>query len=123
MKPKHSPVSKVFYACKYSMDGLITAFKSELAFKQELFLFFVLLPLLYYLPISPLFKLLLFAANTLILIAELINTAIEVVVDMVQPDYDLRAKKAKDLGSAAVFLSFIICGSLWGYALFSVYFM
>jgi diacylglycerol kinase (ATP) len=120
MKANKTGLSRIFAAFFYSADGLRTTFKNEAAFRQELFFFIVLLPILYFLPISLVFKCLLFSVNTLILIIELLNSAIENVVDLVSPDYNIYAKKAKDMGSAAVFLSVSLSLVLWVCAILSV---
>ena len=62
------------------------------------------------------FKCVLLSANTLVLIIELANTGLETIVDMISPDYDINAKKVKDIGSAAVFVSLILAAVLWGSA-------
>lgn len=113
MKPQHSSLRRLFYATRYSKQGLVAAFKSEAAFRQELGLFILLLPMLYFLPLSLEFKLILFTANCIVLIAEILNSAIEAVVDLISPDFNDYAKKAKDMGSAAVFLSLLLSASLW----------
>jgi diacylglycerol kinase (ATP) len=116
---KKTGIARILAAFHYSMDGLQSAFKGEAAFRQEIFLFIILLPLLYFLALPPLFKAVLLLANTLVLIVELLNSAIEAIVDLASPDHHPLAKQAKDMGSAAVLISLIIAGVLWGYALFS----
>lgn len=120
MKPQRTPLARIGHAFLNSKDGLVAIFKSEAAFRQELMLFIILLPPLFFLPISIEFKLLLFSANCLILITELLNTGIEIIVDIICPDFDEEAKKAKDIGSAAVFISLLLSSVLWIYALFTV---
>lgn len=70
----------------------------------------------FFIPISILFKCILLLANTIVIIVELINSAIESIVDMASPDYHVLAKHAKDLGSAAVLVSLIFAIILWGIA-------
>ncbi len=121
MKANKTGIARIFAAFSYSADGLGAAFRHEAAFRQELALYVLLLPLLYLLPVSLPFKCLLFSANTLVLIVELLNSAVESVVDLVSPDYNIYAKRAKDMGSAAVLLSLIIAAGLWASAVGSLF--
>ena len=73
-----------------------------------------------FLPLSFVWKGLLFFATAAILVVELLNSAIESVVDLASPEYHLLAKRAKDLGSAAVFISIVIAVVLWGSAIFII---
>ncbi|MDP3478285.1 MAG: diacylglycerol kinase [Desulfoprunum sp.] len=120
MKANKTGFARIFAAFFYSADGMASAFKGEAAFRQELLLYIVLLPILYFLPVSLLFKCLLFAANTLVLIVELLNSAVESIVDLVSPDYNIYAKQAKDMGSAAVLLSLLLAAILWACALYTL---
>ena len=117
MKPHRPPLKRIWYALLYSKEGLVTGFKEEAAFRQEVFLFLILLVPLYFLPFDFSFKLLLFMANSLVLITELLNSAVEAVVDLVSPEHNTFAKKAKDMGSAAVFLALALAAVLWAAAL------
>lgn len=121
MKPEYTSLHRIWKACFHSKDGLVDAFRREAAFRQELALFFLSLPILILLPISLTAKLLLLGINTIVLITEILNSAIEAVVDLVSPDFSELGKKAKDMGSAAVFLSLILAASIWTATLFSVY--
>ena len=120
MKPQKTGFGRIIDACIYSKQGLISAFKDEAAFRQEVALFLLLLPLLYLLPLSLPLKLLLLMANSMILIIELLNSAIEAVVDLTSPEHHILAKKAKDMGSAAVFIGLVLASSLWIFAIFSL---
>lgn len=119
MKSNKRGLARVFAALFYSLDGLRSSLKHEEAFRQEVFLFILLLPALYYIPVSPQYKAILFAGNCLVLVVELLNSAVESVVDLVSPDYNILAKRAKDMGSAAVLLSIILAGGLWLAAMYS----
>ncbi len=121
MKPQHSSFRRIILAAKYSKQGLIATFKSEAAFRQELLLFVFLLPAIFYLPLGLEMKLLLFAVNCGVLITELINSAIEAVVDLVSPEFNEYAKNAKDTGSAAVFLSLVLAATIWFTAILSMF--
>lgn len=110
--------ARIWAAFFYSLYGLRSAFSTEAAFRQELGLFFILLIVLFFLPISTPFKGVLFFANTLVLIVELLNSAIESAVDLSSPEYHVLAKRAKDLGSAAVLVSLALAIVLWITAVF-----
>lgn len=122
MKSNKRGLARIFAALFYSFDGLRSSLKYEEAFRQEVILFILLLPAFYFIPVSPQFKVLLFAGNCLVLIVELLNSAIESVVDLVSPDYHILAKRAKDMGSAAVLLSLILAGALWLAAISSAFY-
>jgi diacylglycerol kinase (ATP) len=120
MKPQKTGFGRIIDASIYSKEGLVSAFKGEAAFRQEAALYLLMLPLLYLLPLSLNLKLLLLTANTIILIVELLNSAIEAVVDLVSPEHHILAKNAKDMGSAAVFIGLVLASSLWIIAIFSL---
>jgi len=109
--------ARILAAFFYSLSGLRSAFANEAAFRQELLLFFVLLPILFFLPVSGYLKSLLLIVNTVVLIVELLNSGIEAVVDMTAPEYHSLAKRAKDMGSAAVLISLVLATILWVYAI------
>ncbi|WP_240194473.1 diacylglycerol kinase [Desulfopila inferna] len=117
MKPQKPPLQRIQSAFYHSIDGLSAAFKGEAAFRQVVMMFILLLPLLYFLPIPLTFKLLLLAANFIVLISEILNSAVEAVVDLASPELHELAKKAKDMGSAAVFLAMIMAVTLWLYTI------
>ena len=121
MKSNKRGLARIVAALFYSFDGIRSSFKYEEAFRQEVYLFILLLPVLYFVPVSPQFKAILFAGNCLVLIVELLNSAVESVVDLVSPDYNILAKRAKDMGSAAVLLSIILAGALWLAAVLSFF--
>ena len=111
-------LSRIIAAGGYSWEGLTFAVRREAAFRQELALYLILLAVLPFLPLPGLYKLLLLALNTLVLVVELLNSAIEKVVDLASPAYHPLAKQAKDLGSAAVLLSLLLALIGWLAALF-----
>ena len=102
-----------FHAFKWSVDGLISAFRGESAFRQELILAGLLIPLGLYLGNGGVEKTLLVFPVLLLLVVELINTAIESVVDRIGTEKHELSKRAKDIGSAAVFLSVILLLIIW----------
>ena len=113
-KPREKTgLKRIWFAFLYSWYGLRFAFTNETAFQQEACLYLILLVILYFLPLSIIFKCVLFSANTLVLIVEILNSAIESIVDMTSPDYHDYAKRAKDLGSAAVLMSIALAIVLW----------
>lgn len=112
---------RIIAAGGYSWAGLVFAVQRESAFRQELVLYLLLLAALPFLPLPGLYKLTLLALNSLVLIVELLNSAIEKVVDMVSPGYHPLAKHAKDLGSAAVLISLLLALIGWLVALSQIW--
>ena len=113
-----SGIKRVFSAFFYSIDGFRAAWRYEHAFRQELMIAIPGVILASLLPVSRLEKLALIASLILVLIVELLNSAIEAVVDRVSLDQHSLSKNAKDLGSAAVMLSFALALVTWGAVLF-----
>ena len=100
-------------ATVYSVEGLRACFASEEAFRLEIMLAVVLTPLAFWLGDSPAERGLLLVAIELVLLVELLNSAIEAVVDRIGLEYHALSKKAKDIGSAAVFISLVAFVVLW----------
>ena len=122
----HKPTSKtgiirIWAAFLYSLHGLGYAIRNETAFRQEMFIVVVCLIVLLFLPLSLLWKGLLFFVSVSVLIVELLNSAIEAVIDMASPEYHILAKRAKDLGSAAVLFSIVLGIVLWCGAILSIF--
>lgn len=105
-------------ATRYSIAGLAEAARHETAFRQELLLAAVLLPLGIYLGENGAERALLAGSVLLVLVVELLNTAIEATVDRISVEDHPLAKRAKDLGSAAVMLSLLLLGVVWLLVLF-----
>ena len=114
-----SGLKRIFSAFFYSMDGLKAAWRHEHAFRQELVLFIVATVVALALRISAFEKLVLIAVMVLILIVELINSAIEAVVDRISLERHPLSKNAKDFGSAAVLLACLLAAATWGVVLFN----
>ena len=114
-----SGLKRIFSAFFYSMDGLKSAWRHEHAFRQELVLFIVATAIALALRISAFEKLVLIAVMVLILIVELINSAIEAVVDRVSLERHPLSKNAKDFGSAAVLLACLLAAATWSVVLFN----
>ena len=108
---------RVWNALFYSMAGLAAAFKHEAAFRQELVLVVILIPLTFWLPASNLGRALMIAAVLLVLIVELLNSALEATVDRISVEQHPLAKRAKDIGSAAVFVALLNVLVVWGLVL------
>jgi diacylglycerol kinase (ATP) len=104
---------RIWNALHYSLDGLCAAFKHEDAFRQELILAVVLVPLALSLPASGAGKALMVLAIFLVLVVELVNSAIEAVTDRVSLENHALAKRAKDLGSAAVMVALSAVPIVW----------
>ena len=98
---------------RFAYDGFIACFKSEVAFRQELAIFILNTLAVVFLPLDFSIRLLMATLGVAILCVELINTALEAVVDLVSPEYHLLAKKAKDVCSAAVFLTITFFLTAW----------
>ncbi len=116
-KPKNTGLVRVLKATGYSLKGLVSAFKSEAAIRQELGLLLVLCPVTFYFDISNLEQALLVASLFLILIVELVNSSIEAVVDRIGFEHHELSGKAKDVGSAAVFVAISNAIVVWGIVL------
>ncbi len=118
--PVKTGILRIWEAFFYSLNGLRIAISSQAAFRQEACIAVIASVALLFLPLSFPWKGLLFFATTAVLVVELLNSAIESVVDMVSPEYHVLAKRAKDLASAAVFASIVFAVILWGSAIFIV---
>lgn len=108
---------RIFAAFFYSLDGFRAAWKHEQAFRQEVLLAVPGIVTALFLPVSVFEKLMLIAVLLLVLVVELINSAIEAVVDRISLERHALSKQAKDCGSAAVLLSLLIAGATWAVVL------
>lgn len=108
-----SGLKRIFSAFGYSIAGFKTAWKGEHAFRQELIVVVIATIAAILLPVPALQKLLLIGVFVLVLIVELLNSAIEAVVDRVSLERNPLSKNAKDLGSAAVMLALFLAGATW----------
>ena len=104
---------RVWNALHYSMAGLQAAFRHEDAFRQELLLSVLLISASFFLPVSGLGRALMIGSVFLVLIVELLNSAVEAVVDRVSLEHHILSKRDKDVGSAAVLLSLINVVVVW----------
>jgi len=108
-KPKYT----LFKNASYAWDGLVHVVKTETSFKIELAIAVVFFPLVYFLPFELIYKLVLVITYFVIMIAELLNSAVENVVDLVTIDIHPLAKVAKDIGATAVLFSVILHLICW----------
>jgi len=104
---------RILNATRYSLEGLAAAARHEDAFRQELMLVVVFAPLGLWLGKTGVERALLVGCLLLVLIVELLNSAVEATVDRLSLDQHPLAKRAKDLGSAAVMLSLLLAGVTW----------
>ena len=106
-------LKRVWNALLYSFDGLTAAFRHEDAFRQEVFLAAIMIPAVFFLPASGAGKALMIGAVLLVLIVELLNSAVEAAVDRISLEKHQLAKRAKDIGSAAVFIALVNVPVVW----------
>ena len=111
-------IRRILNALFYSFDGLRAAFRHEDAFRQEVLLAAVLIPVALVLPVSGLGKAMMIAAVLMVLVVELLNSAVEAAVDRISLESHRLAKRAKDIGSAAVFISLLNVATVWLLVLF-----
>ena len=106
-------LKRIWNALLYSLDGLSAAFTHEDAFRQEVLLALVLVPLALYSPATGPGKALMIGAVLLVLVVELLNSGIEAVTDRISLEDHVLAKRAKDMGSAAVMITLINVPVVW----------
>ncbi|MBS0392545.1 MAG: diacylglycerol kinase [Comamonadaceae bacterium] len=110
-------LNRLWHATAYSIAGLRAGWR-EKAFRQELCLAALMLPLAFWLGSGWAETAVLSGAVVLVLITELLNSGIEAAIDRIGPELHELSKRAKDLGSAAVLLSLLLCGAVWAAALY-----
>ena len=119
MKPENkASFQRVVRATGYSMKGLKSAYIHEAAFRQEVWLSFFLIPVGFYLGDGAIEKILLVGSVLLVLAMELLNSSVEAVVDRIGSEFHELSGRAKDIGSAAVFMTMIIFVLTWLLILF-----
>lgn len=116
-KPKHN----LFRNGRYALEGFIDIVKSETSFKWQLLMLFGFGTVAWILPISFGYSAILFVSLFLPVLAEVANSSIERVVDLVTTDYHILAKKAKDAGATLVLLSLIVTTLIWIFTLIVVF--
>jgi len=112
-----SGLNRILHAAGYSMAGLRAAWH-EKAFRQEALLAIVMMPSAFWLGQNWLEVSMLIGTVTLVLVVELLNTGIESAIDRIGPEWHDLSKRAKDMGSAAVLLSLLLCVGVWTAAAF-----
>jgi len=106
-------LSRLWHATRYSLQGLVATWRSEAAFRTEVLLGLVMLPAAWLLGRNLTEVLWLIGSVLLVLVAELLNSAIESLADHVSLEQHELIGRAKDMGSAAVFLTLLFCGGAW----------
>ena len=112
VEPKRQGLSRVWHAFFYSVEGLRAGWH-EPAFRQEAILALLILPGAWWLGQSGVEVVLLIGVVVAVLVVELLNTAVESAIDRVGPEWHALSKRSKDIGSAAVLLSLLLCGGVW----------
>lgn len=108
-----SGIRRLINALFYSLSGLKLAFRHESAFRQEIALAVILIPLACVIPVGAVERVLLIASVLLVLIVELLNSSIEAAIDRIGLDTHRLSKRAKDLGSAAVLIALTALAVTW----------
>jgi diacylglycerol kinase (ATP) len=106
-------LTRVWNAFRYSLAGLSAAYRHEDAFRQEVLLAAILIPTAFFCPVSPVEKAIMIASVLLVIIVELLNSAVEAAIDRISLDRHLLSKRAKDIGSAAVLIALLNVLIVW----------
>lgn len=119
MANKTKGLKRIVNAARYSLKGFKAAWRNEAAFRQESIATFIAIVIAFWLDIDAITRILLISSVLLVLIIEILNSAIEAVVDRIGTDYHELSGRAKDFGSAAVLLSIILALFMWFLLLWS----
>jgi diacylglycerol kinase (ATP) len=106
-------IVRIVHALFNSCAGLSDAWRHESAFRQEILLAAILVPAAFFLPVTAAEKALLIATVLLVMIVELLNTGVEVAIDRISFEHNSLSKRAKDIGSAAVFVALLLMAVVW----------
>ena len=117
-----SGLRRLINACGYSRDGFTAAYRHEEAFRQEFWLLVVAAVIAFALPISLMQSIRIVSVHLLLLIVEILNSAVEAVVDRIGPEIHPLSKRAKDMGSCAVSLTIGLCLMVWISVLYCTFF-
>lgn len=109
-----SGIKRIIKATGYSWQGIKAAYSGEAAFREELYLAIILIPLACYLDVTNVERILMIGSLLLLLIVELLNSGVEAAIDRIGMDKHELSGKAKDMGSAAVFFALINVAMCWG---------
>lgn len=118
-KPNNTGITRIINALGFSKQGLQAAWMNEAAFRQELILAVILFPLAFFVGKSNIEIAILVMTLFIVVIAEIINSALEAVVDRISDEQHELAGRAKDMGSAAVFLALMMTAIVWLIILFN----
>lgn len=121
-KPSKTGLTRIIHAHTYSMQGIRAALKHEAAFRQEMLLAIILIPLAFFITQDVVKLALLIITPILVLVVEILNSAIEAVVDRFGEEHHELSGRAKDMGSAAVWFSLLILVIVWGLIVFDTFF-
>lgn len=108
---------RIFHAFFNSLAGFADAWRHESAFRQEVLLAAILIPVACWVPVAAVERALLVAVVLLVLIVELLNSSVEAAIDRISFDHHSLSKRAKDIGSAAVFVALVLCVLVWAIVL------
>lgn len=114
---KRTGLLRALFALKHSYDGLRVTWRTESAFRQEGVLAIILIPAALVVPATAVERAMLIGSVLLVLLVELLNSAIEAVVDRISLDHHELSRRAKDSGSAAVLIALVICLITWAMVL------
>lgn len=106
-------IVRVIHAFFNSLAGLKDAWRHESAFRQEILIAAVMVPVAFVVNATAIERALLIGSVLLVIIVELLNTSVEVAIDRISLDHHSLSKRAKDIGSAAVFVSLVLCVTVW----------
>jgi diacylglycerol kinase (ATP) len=118
-KAGNTGIRRIIRAAGFSWKGFVSVFKNEAAFRQELGLTLLLVPLAFWLTKDPVERALMVGFWLLVPLTEMVNSAIEAVVDRISDEYHPLAGVAKDVGSAAVVYAMLVASVVWGILLFN----
>ncbi|AEH33314.1 diacylglycerol kinase [Vibrio anguillarum] len=122
MKPGRTGIKRLFYATGYSIQGLKAAWLNEAAIRQETVTSILLITITFVLPVTKIEQIMMIGCLVLVVIVELMNSAVEAVVDRVGSEWHELSGRAKDIGSAAVLIALIFSAFTWMFILWPYYF-
>jgi len=114
-------MQRIWNALHYSIDGLVAAYRHEDAFRQEVWLAAILIPAACLLPVSGIGRALMIGSVLLVVIVELLNSAVEAAIDRIGLESHKLSKRAKDIGSAAVMIALLNVVLIWASILWDAY--
>ncbi|ASW80930.1 diacylglycerol kinase [Vibrio anguillarum] len=122
MKPGRTGIKRLFYATGYSIQGLKAAWLNEAAIRQETVTSILLITITFVLPVTKIEQIMMIGCLILVVIVELMNSAVEAVVDRVGSEWHELSGRAKDIASAAVLIALIFSAFTWMFILWPYYF-